>query len=119
MPLTGALQSAMELSTTFRETSLVLRLLLPSLAGVGECPLAQLDCFSGCIHHGLDPFANILTPPTIQLDFGSSGQCSDVGLCLCLHQLLDEGSMVIFQIVISLTIGQGQFWHPLLYCLGF
>ena len=49
--------------------------------------------FSGCAHHGLDLFAHILTPPTLQLDFGSSVQCSDAGLCLCFHQLLDEGSM--------------------------
>ena len=31
--------------------------------------------------------------------------------------LLDEGSVVIFKIFISLTIGQGQVRHSLLYCL--
>ena len=62
MPLPVDLQSgpAMQLSTAFRGTSLVLCLFLPSLAGVGELPLAQVDCVSGCPHHGLDPFAHIL-----------------------------------------------------------
>ena len=108
---------AMQLSPTLRGTALALCLFLISQGGVGELPLTQVDYFSGCIYHGLDPFAD-LTPPTFQLDCGCSVQCSDAGLCLCFHQLLDEDSMVIFQTFISLTIGQGQFGHPLLYCLG-
>ena len=122
MPLPVAPQSApaMQLSPTFRGTSLYLCLVLPCPcpSGVGELPLAQVNCFSGCSHHGLDLFAHILTLPTLHLDIGSSDQCFDAGLCLCFHQLLNEGSMVIFKIFISLTIGQGQFGHPLLYCLG-
>ena len=72
----------------------------------------------GIPNYDLDLFAHILTPSTLQLDFVISVQCYDADLCLCFHQLLDEVSMVIFKIFISLTIGQGQFRHPLLYCLG-
>ena len=99
----------MQLSTTFRGTSLVIFWFLPCQAGVGEFPLAQVDCFSGCPHHGLDLFAHIVIPSTLQLDFGSSAQCSAVGPCLCFHQLLDEGSMMTFKIFINLTTGQCQF----------
>ena len=53
-----------------------------------------------------DLFAHILTPSTLQLDLGRSVQCSDVGLSLCFHLLLEEGSMVIFKIIISLTTKQ-------------
>ena len=53
------------------------------------------------------------TPSTLQLDLESSVQCSDVALCLFFHLLLDEGSMMIFKIIISPTVGQGQFRHPL------
>ena len=74
-----------------------------------ELPLAQVDCFSGCHHHGLELLAHIFTPPTLQLDFGSSVQFSAEGLCLCFHQLLDEDFMVTFKIVISVTLGQVQF----------
>ena len=120
MPLPVAPQSvpATQLSATFSGTALVLCLFLPSLAGVGELPLAQVDCFSGCPHHGLDLLAHILTLPTLQLDFGSSAQCSDAGLCLCFHQLLDEGSMVVFKIFISLTTGQVKISRLLFYCPG-
>ena len=84
----------------------------------GGVPLAQVRCFSGCPHHGLDFFAYILTSPTRQLNFGSSAQCLAVYLCLCFQQLLDEGSMVTFKIFINLATGQGQFGHPFLYCLA-
>ena len=69
MPVPVAPQSVpvMQLSTTFRRTSLELYCFLPTLAGVGELPLAQVDCFGGCPHHVLDLFAHILTPPTLQL----------------------------------------------------
>ena len=40
----------------------------------------------------------------------------DACLCLCFQQLLDEGSMVLFKVFISLTIGEGQ--YPARYCLG-
>ena len=92
---------------------MVLCLFLPCPAGFGEFPLAQVDCFSGCPLHDLDLFVH-----TLQLYFGSSVQCSNVGPFLYFHQLLDEGSMVILKIFISLTIGQGQFRPPLLYCLA-
>ena len=38
----------------------------------------------------------ILTPPppSLQLDSWSSAQCLAVDLCICSHQLLDEGSMM-------------------------
>ena len=67
------------LSATFRGTNLDLCWFLPCQAEVGELPLAQVECFSWCPHHGLDLFAHILTPPTLRLDFGSSAQCSAVG----------------------------------------
>ena len=43
-------------------------LFLPSLAGVGEFLLAQVNYLSGCPHHGLDLFAHILIPLTLQMD---------------------------------------------------
>ncbi|KAK7824381.1 hypothetical protein U0070_025177 [Myodes glareolus] len=49
-----------------------------SPVGVVELLLAQVNCFSGCTHRGLDLFTHILTPPTLQLDFGSSVKCSNV-----------------------------------------
>ena len=120
MPLSVAPQSApaIQLSHTFRGTSLDLCWFLPCSAGVGELPLAQVNCFNGCTHHGLNLFAHILTLHSLHLDFGSSVQCSNAGLCLCFHQLLDEASMLIFKIFISLTTGQVKIGSPLLYCLG-
>ena len=120
VPLPVAPQSAqaIQLSPTFRGTSLDLCCFLPCLAGVSELPLAQVNCFIGCTHHGLDLFAHILTPHTLPVDFGSSVQCSDAGLCLCFHQFLDEDSMVIFKIFINLTTGQVKIGPSLLYCLG-
>ena len=94
-------------------------MVLPSLARVGKLPLAQVSSFRGFPHHGLNLSAHILTLPILQLDFVSSAQCSDVALCLFFYQLLDEGSMVTFKIVINLSKRQGQFGHPLLYCLAF
>ena len=91
----------MQLSPTFRGSSLVLCWFLPCPDRVGELPLAQVDCLSGFTHHSLDLFAHILTPPTLQQDFGSSAQCSAVALCLCFHQLLDEGSVLTYMIVIK------------------
>ena len=114
LPVAPQSAPAMQLSTTFRGTCIVLFLFLPSPTGVGELPLAQVDCFSQCTHHGLDLFAHGLIPPTLQLDFGRLGQCSDVGICFSFHQFLDEGSMVIFKIFITLNTGQGQFGSPLL-----
>ena len=70
-----------------------------------------------CTYLGLVLFALILVSLTLQLDFGSSAQCSSVGLCLCFHQFLNESSLVRFKIFIDLTTGQGQLRHPLLYCL--
>ena len=42
--------------------------------------------------------------------------CSDEGLCLYLHPWLDEDSMAIFEIIINVIVGQGQFRHALLCC---
>ena len=52
-----------------------------------------------------DFLGHILPPFALHLDLGSSVQYSHVGLCLYLRLLSDEGSMVIFKIVISLTMG--------------
>ena len=53
-------------------------------------------------------------PSALQLDLGGSVHCSDEGLCLSLHPSPEEDSMVIFEIIISVIVGQGQFRHPLL-----
>ena len=82
LPVTLQSASAIQLSPTFRGTSLDLCCFLPSSAGVGELPVAQVNIFSGCTYYGLDLFAHILTLPTLQLDFESSVQCSDLVLCL-------------------------------------
>ena len=67
---------------------------------------------------GPDFLAHVLLPSAPHLDLGSSVQCSNVGLCLYLHPWLDEGSMVICKIFISVAMGQGQFRHPFLCCSG-
>ena len=100
-----SLSPAIQLSLTFRGTSLNISWFFPCLARVGELSLAEVNCFSGYPHHGFDLFVHILIPPTLQLDFWSSTEC----LCLCFHQLLDEGSEVIFKIFISLITGPCQF----------
>ncbi|CAO2599648.1 hypothetical protein LEMLEM_LOCUS9952, partial [Lemmus lemmus] len=55
--------------------SLVLCWIPHCQSGVSDLPLAQVNCFSGYPHHGLDPFAHIIAFPPLQLDFGSSAQC--------------------------------------------
>ena len=78
LPVSPLSAPVMRLSTTIRGSSIVLCLFLPGLAGVCELPLAKVDYFSGFLHHDFDLFAHIVIPPTLQLDFGSSVQCSDV-----------------------------------------
>ena len=53
----------------------------------------------------------------LTLNFTSLAQCYAVGLCLCFHQLQDEGSIVTFKTFISLTTGQVQFRYPSLLLL--
>ena len=66
-------------------------------------------------HTPRDPdfLAHVLLPSALQLDLGNSVQRSNVGLCLYLHPLPDEGSMVICKIFISVAMGQDQVRHPL------
>ena len=85
--------------------------------GVAGLPLAQVSCFSGFPHHGLDPFAHITVLPSLPLDFGSSAQCLTVDLCICFHQLLVESSMLAIKVVFNLITGEGQFRRPLHCCL--
>lgn len=85
---------------------------------VSDLPLAQVSCFCGFPRHGFDPFVHIITPPSLQLDSGSLVQWLVVNLCICFHQLLDEGSMII-QVAINLITEEGQFRHPLHHCLEF
>ncbi|KAK7800835.1 hypothetical protein U0070_022426 [Myodes glareolus] len=40
-------------------------------------------------------------------DSGRSTQSLAVNLCICFHQLLDEGSVMIFKTVINLITGEG------------
>ena len=57
-----------ELSPTFRGPSLVLCRFPSCQSGVSELPLAQISCFCGkFLHHDLDPFAHILSPPSLRL----------------------------------------------------
>ena len=51
-----------------------------------------------------------------QLDSHSSAQCLAVDLCICVHQLLDEGSMMAIRAAINLVMRGGQSRHPLHYC---
>ena len=39
--------------------------------------------------------------------FQSSAQCLAVGVCLCFHQLLDEGTSMVYKIIINLIIREG------------
>ena len=55
---------------------------------------------------GSDFLVHLLPPSALQLDLGGSVRCSDEGLCLYLLLLLDEDSMVIFEINISVIVGQ-------------
>ena len=109
VPLPVAPQTAQDsqLSPTFSGPSLDLCMLPRHQSRVSELSLAQFSCFCGCHHHGLDPFAYIIAPPSLGLVSGSSAQCFTVDICICFHQLLDVGSMMAFKIVINLTTGQG------------
>ena len=60
-------------------------MLVPSLhVRVGELHIAQVNCLSGCPHHGFDLFFLFLTPSNLQLDFGSSAYC------ICLYFIFME-----------------------------
>ena len=120
MPLPVAPKSAptIQLSPTFRGSSLVLCWFLPCPAGASELTLAQVNHVTWCPQHALYLFAHILSPPILHPHFGSSAQCSEAGNCLCFHVVMDKSSMVTFKIVINLTTGQGQIRHPLFDYLG-
>ena len=79
---------ASQLSHTFREPNLVLCRFAHYQPRVGELSLAQVSCFCGYHHHGLDPFAHIIAPPSPGLVSGSSAQCFFVDICICFHHLL-------------------------------
>ena len=79
---------------------------------VSELSLAQVSCFCGYHHHGLDLFAHIIAPPSLGLVSGSSAQCCSVDLCICFHHLLIEDSMMTIKEVMSLITGEGQFKGP-------
>ena len=103
------------LSATFRESGLIICSFSPSLVRFRELPLDQAYCLSEWTNpSGPDFLSHLLPPSALQLDLGSSVQFSDVSLCLYLHPSLDEGSMVLFEIFISVTMGTHR--YPLLYC---
>ncbi|MGE9806574.1 hypothetical protein ACQP3L_39055, partial [Escherichia coli] len=54
----------------------------------------------------LDPFAHLssLSAPGFQ----TSAQCLAGGVCFCFHQLLDEGSRMVYKVVINLIIRKGH-----------
>lgn len=67
------------------------------------------------IMHGLDPFAHITTPSSLRLGSGTMAQWLVVHLCICFHQLLGEGLMIM--VVLNLTTGEGQSSAPFHHCL--
>ena len=72
-----------------------------------ELPLAQVSCFCGYPHYGVDVFAHIITPSSLQLDSGNSAQCLAVDVCICFHQLLDEGFMMTARVFMGgLTLSE-------------
>lgn len=50
----------------------------------------------------------LITSHSLQLDSMRLAQCLTVSLCFCFYQLLDEGSMMTFKVVINLIIGEGH-----------
>ena len=106
------------LPPTFRGSSLVLYRLPYCQSRVRELPLAQVSCFYRYPHHGLDPFAHIITRPFFGLVSGSSAQRLAVDLCICFHQLLGEGSKMTIKVVIDLLTEAGQLRLTLRYFLG-
>ena len=60
--------------------------------------------------------AHTIIPLFLQENFQSSVQSLAVDLCLCFHQLLDEGSLMTVRVVTNLITVDGQFRHPLHYC---
>ena len=102
-----------QLSPTFRGPMIVPLLSVQR----SELPLARVSSFCEYPHHGLNPFDHIIAPSSLQLDSRSSVQCLAVDLCICIHQLLDEGSMMTVKIVINLLTEEGQLRHLLHHCL--
>ena len=86
-----------QLLPTFRGSSLVPCWFLSCLAGVGELKIAQVNCFSGIPIMVLTSLLIFSLLPLF--NFKNSARCSAEGLCLYFHQLLDEGSIVIFKIL--------------------
>ena len=104
--------------THIQRVYLALCWLLPCLAGIGELPLAQLNCFSGTVPIMVLTSLFIFSCLTL---FGWSlgaQPSAPLWVSTCFPQLLDEGSMMTFKIFINLTTKQGQIRHPLLYYLG-
>lgn len=63
----------------------------------------------------LTPLDHIISLLSLQLGSWISTQYLAVNLCICFHQLFDEGFMVTIRVVASLII-EGQFRHPFHYC---
>ncbi|KAL6034961.1 hypothetical protein STEG23_012076 [Scotinomys teguina] len=53
------------------------------------------------------PLVPTILPPSLQHDSLSSAKCLAVGLCICFHQLLDEGSLMTTGVVTILITGDG------------
>ena len=49
-----------------------------------------------------------ITSPSLQLDPRSLAQRLAVCVCICFHQLLDEGSKMAYKVIINLIIGKGN-----------
>ena len=62
-------------------------MLVPCQAEVGKLPLDQVSCFRRYPHHSLDIFAGILTPSTLQVNFDSGEDKTEL-LCLLSRTIL-------------------------------
>ena len=68
-----------------------------------------MSCFCGFPCNVLDPVAPTILLPSLQWDSLSLAKRLALGLCICFHQLLDEGSLMTTEVVTNLIIGDGQF----------
>ena len=50
--------------------------------------------------------------------YASSTQCLVMGVCFCFQQVLDEGSMMVDNLIDDLTIREGHLWLPFHGCLN-
>ena len=57
------------------------------------------------LNNGLDPFAHDSSPPSLLLDSRSLALFLAMNLGFYFHQLLGQGFMIVFKVIINLIIG--------------